>query len=155
MYELRTAAAHDADAIAALDARVNPSPWSAESVRDMLRSACGLVALDDDGSIAGFVLFAQAADECEILDIAVDPALHRRRLGARLLAAAIAAAARGGARRCLLEVRESNRVAQAFYSAAGFAEDGRRKDYYRTARGREDALLMSRTIVEGESRCQP
>ena len=89
---------------------------------------------------------AQAADECEILDIAVDPAARRNGLGARLLAAALAAAATRGARRCFLEVRASNAGAQAFYRAAGFVEDGRRKDYYRSGQGREDALLMSRGL---------
>jgi len=43
-------------------------------------------------------------------------------------------------------VRASNLGAQAFYRAAGFVEDGRRKDYYRGAAGREDALLMSREL---------
>jgi [ribosomal protein S18]-alanine N-acetyltransferase len=153
--ELRAAQAQDATAIAALDAHLNPSPWSVDAVRETLAAAQGVVAGRDDGNIDGFVLFALAADQCEILDIAVDPAAQRRGLGARLLGAALAAAVRAGATRCCLEVRASNRGAQAFYRAAGFGEDGRRKAYYRTADGREDALLMSRSIAQGEQRCQP
>ncbi len=146
MPEPRRAVAGDAGAIAALDARVNPSPWSADAVRETLARADGFVISPPGAALAGFVLFAQVADECEILDIAVDPAARRDGLGARLLAAALAAAVACGARRCFLEVRASNAGAQAFYRAAGFVEDGRRRDYYRSGQGREDALLMSREL---------
>jgi ribosomal-protein-alanine N-acetyltransferase len=146
MPEPRRAVADDAAAIAALDARVNPSPWSADAVRETLARAGGFVIAPPGASLAGFVLFAQVADECEILDIAVDPGARRHGLGARLLAVALAEAVERGARRCLLEVRASNAGAQAFYRAAGFAADGRRKDYYRNGQGREDALLMSREL---------
>jgi ribosomal-protein-alanine N-acetyltransferase len=146
MPEPRRAVAGDAGAIAALDARVNPSPWSADAVRETLARAGGFVIAPPGAALAGFVLFAQVADECEILDIAVDPAARRDGLGARLLAAALAAAVARGARRCFLEVRASNADAQAFYRAAGFVEGGRRKEYYRSGQGREDALLMSREL---------
>lgn len=146
MPEPRPATAGDAEAIAALDARVNPSPWSTDAVRETLARAGAFVIAPPGAGLAGFVLFAQAADECEILDIAVDPDARRHRLGARLLAAALAEAGARGARRCFLEVRASNTGAQAFYRAAGFVEDGRRKDYYRSGSGREDALLMSRGL---------
>jgi len=149
--DLRAAQPRDAAAIAALDAQVNPSAWSADAVRDTLRDARGIVAESAGGDVRGFVLFALAADQCEILDIAVDPRVQRCGLGARLLAAALDAAARAGATRCLLEVRMSSGGAQAFYRAAGFAEDGRRKGYYRAAGGREDALLMSRSIAGREA----
>jgi ribosomal-protein-alanine N-acetyltransferase len=146
MAEPRRAVAGDAGAIAALDARANPSPWSADAVRETLARAGGFVIAPPGAPLSGFVLFAQVADECEILDIAVDPAARREGLGAALLAAALAEAGTRGARRCFLEVRSSNTGAQAFYRAAGFVEDGRRKDYYRSGQGREDALLMSREL---------
>jgi [ribosomal protein S18]-alanine N-acetyltransferase len=50
------------------------------------------------------------------------------------------------ATRCLLEVRVGNLGAIALYSSLGFGVDGRRRDYYPAANGREDALLMSRTL---------
>jgi ribosomal-protein-alanine N-acetyltransferase len=43
-----------------------------------------------------------------------------------------------------LEVRESNRIAQAFYRASGFIETGRRRGYY--ADPQEDALLMMKGV---------
>ena len=50
------------------------------------------------------------------------------------------------ARRCLLEVRRSNKAARRLYQGSGFALDGVRKNYYPKAGGREDALLMSREL---------
>jgi len=46
-----------------------------------------------------------------------------------------------------LEVRESNERARALYLREGFAEAGRRRDYYPAPQGRrEDALLMTRGV---------
>lgn len=150
---MREASTDDAPAIAALDARVNASPWSADAVRETLQRAGGFVFCMPDGALAGFVLFTVVADECEILDIAIDPEYRRAGRAGRLLEAAQRAAADRGATRCLLEVRESNASAQAFYHSAGFAVTGRRRDYYRTTTGREDALLMSRSIARENGSC--
>ncbi|MCB1632705.1 MAG: GNAT family N-acetyltransferase, partial [Pseudomonadales bacterium] len=105
---MREASTDDAPAIAALDARVNASPWSADAVRETLQRAGGFVFCMPDGALAGFVLFTVVADECEILDIAIDPEYRRAGRASRLLEAAQRAAADRGATRCLLEVRESN-----------------------------------------------
>lgn len=144
----------DATAIAALDARVNASPWGSDAVRETLERATGLVLRTADGTLCGFVLFAVAADECEILDIAVDPAFRRSGHATRLLDAALGAAAARGARICHLEVRESNVSARNFYRSMGFIAAGQRRDYYRTVDGRENALLMSRTIIPGGQSCR-
>lgn len=149
--EPRRATAADAEAIAALDARVNASPWSAAAVRETLQRAAGFVVHPHGAGLVGFVLFAVAADDCEVFDIAVEPACRRAGHARRLLEAALREAAAAGATRCFLEVRESNAPARAFYGAAGFAATGRRRNYYRTATGREDALLMCRDIT-GENR---
>ena len=46
-----------------------------------------------------------------------------------------------GARQMFLEVRESNQAAMQMYLNHGFNEVGRRRNYYPTAAGREDALV--------------
>jgi ribosomal-protein-alanine N-acetyltransferase len=91
--------------------------------------------------LCGFVVFTQVAELCEIQGIGVAIERQRAGLGGRLLEAALVEAVRAGAQRCLLEVRESNHAARAFYAGRGFTVDGRRKGYY--GGGREDALLMS------------
>lgn len=141
--QLRPFRAGDADAMAALDTRVNPSPWSAQAIDDSLQQAHAraIVAVQADGAMSGLVLFSTLGEESEILNLAVDRDRQRRGLGRQLLLAALADATGKGARRCFLEVRVSNGSAQALYRGCGFVETGRRKDYYRCAQGREDALL--------------
>ena len=48
-----------------------------------------------------------------------------------------------GARLMHLEVRIGNVRAKGFYEAFGFKSDAVRRNYYRTATGREDAVLMT------------
>ena len=140
---LRLAQSADCERLAQIDLESNPSPWSVAAFAETLQRAHGLVVHDARGPLLGFVLYSVAADECEILTLAVEPKARRRGLGRVLLEAALLQSAAAGARRCFLEVRASNAAAQALYAACGFALDARRKDYYRDGDAREDALLMS------------
>jgi ribosomal-protein-alanine N-acetyltransferase len=81
-----------------------------------------------------------AADEVEILLVAVVPHARRRGVGRALVEALLADA---GARRAHLEVRASNRAAIALYERTGFVAAGVRKRYYADG---EDALVMARTV---------
>ncbi len=103
-----------------------------------------LVAVSD-GCILGFLLFFTAAEEVEILNLAVSPRHRRQGIGAALLRAALAAVAERGARRVFLEVRESNSDAAAFYQRLGFTEWGRRPRYYSSPP--EDAVVLSRPVA--------
>lgn len=100
----------------------------------------------DGGATHGFALGRRTLDEAELLLLAVDPAARRCGMGGALIEHVVALAAGRGVTRLLLEVRSSN-PALALYRAAGFAEVGRRRDYYRGADGRSyDALTLARTI---------
>ena len=90
--------------------------------------------------VLGFVLVRAAADELEILDLAVALAVRRRGIARRLLEAV--RKSHPGLPRIHLEVRASNVDAIAFYRSEGFVKAGRRKAYYRDPV--EDAILLSR-----------
>jgi len=91
----------------------------------------------------GFLLLRQAADEAEIITLAVRPAVRRSGVARRLLMVGLDKMAGRGAPRCFLEVAEDNMAARALYGAMGFAEIGRRPGYYRDAAGgRRDAIAM-------------
>ncbi len=79
---------------------------------------------------AGLVLARVAADEAEILTLAVLPAARRRGVGTALLRAAMQGAAGDGARAMFLEVSAGNDAARALYGTAGFRPVGRRCRYY-------------------------
>jgi ribosomal-protein-alanine N-acetyltransferase len=87
----------------------------------------------------GAVLARVAADEAEILTLAVDPAARRRGVGRALLGAALAVAADSGATGCFLEVSAANAPARALYAGAGFRQAGVRRNYYSD---NSDALVL-------------
>jgi tRNA threonylcarbamoyladenosine biosynthesis protein TsaB len=118
--------------------------WPQASLRDLLAmpGALALVALSGDQP-AGFILLRQAADEAEIITLAVRPRLRRLGVARRLLMVGLDKMAGRGATRCFLEVAEDNTAARGLYAAAGFAVVGRRTGYYRDATGRQhDAIVM-------------
>ncbi len=91
----------------------------------------------------GFVLGRRSADEAEILVLAVAEAARRQGVGRALVGAFLAGLRAEGVKRVSLEVRGSNREAQALYAAVGFAAAGRRARYYRDG---EDALVLGAAL---------
>lgn len=87
----------------------------------------------------GLIIARIAADEAEILTLAVIPAARRSGVATRLLGAAARQVAALGARAFFLEVSVRNNAARALYERAGFTEKGRRARYYSDG---SDALVL-------------
>ena len=97
--------------------------------------------------IIGFAVSRMAADEAEILSIAVAANQRGRGLSRDLLLTHLGHLAGRGVREVFLEVEENNQPARRLYEWAGFAVAGRRERYYREANGVElNALLMRRDL---------
>lgn len=95
----------------------------------------------------GFALSRQAADEEELLLIAVMPQARGLGVGHALMERFIASARSRGSSKLFLEMREGN-PAQLLYTRHGFAVVGQRKDYYRSGTiGPFDALTFSRHFL--------
>lgn len=133
----------DLEAVADLTRRADPFGWTLRNFSDAHASGDTLTVLTVDGVTSGIAAVMHVLDESELLEIAVQPAMQGRGYGKALLAQAIALARRNGAVRMFLEVRESNARARKMYTSFGFEETGRRKNYYPTENGREDAILMT------------
>ena len=131
--------------MAAIEQASSPHPWSlSQLLNTSLRERTSSLVIEQaGGGLVGYAIFEAVLDEATLLNIAVRPEHRGLGVGRRLLAALLAALRGRGVRRCLLEVRCSNAPAIALYRRLGFVADGRRPDYYPTATGREDALLMS------------
>ena len=108
---------------------------------------------ESGGAIVGFaaatLLLDGQENRCEMESIAVDPAARNRGLGAALLQAVLAWAARSGARQLALEVRASNTPALRLYARMGLRVSGRRPRYY--ADPEEDALLLEMAVTEASN----
>jgi ribosomal-protein-alanine N-acetyltransferase len=98
------------------------------------------------GEPLGFALVWHAADEVQLLDLAVDERARRRGVGRALVLFVLAYARETESRLLLLEVRRSNEAAIALYRSAGFTENGVRRGYY--SDNGEDALAMSVELSE-------
>lgn len=98
-------------------------------------------------SVIGFIVSRIAADEAEILSVAV-AAAHRGRGHARdLLQTHLGHLAGRGVKTVFLEVEDDNRPARALYERAGFRAVGRRERYYKTAGGEQlNAVVMRRDL---------
>ncbi len=103
----------------------------------------------------GFALGRVAADEAELLTIAVDPGHRLQGIGRACCAAFEAEAKSRGAVRAFLEVAATNEAARRLYLASGWIRNGRRQAYYRTSAGRADAILMSRCLADAWCQVPP
>ena len=139
---LRRATHADVADVAALEQVAFGDPWSADAFRSLVYNPAVhfLVARTSEGTLAGYLVAWFAADQAEIANVAVAPALRGRGVGARLLDAALAEGERRGTVSCFLEVRESNHAAQRLYASRAFTAVGRRRRYYRNPV--EDALVL-------------
>lgn len=136
----------DAGVAAELAKAAMPYPWSKETFEDCFKANYHAWILELDKAI-GFIVLLDQHNVCEILSIAVHPDYQRKGYGQQLLAHAIVYAEAHEFERIDLEVRASSDAAISLYRRVGFEEVGRRKHYYPSDSGREDALLMSREIL--------
>ena len=95
------------------------------------------------------VWYQCVAERAEVIDLRVLASERRQGLGRQLLWASLTALGDVGA--VELEVRSSNVAARTLYESLGFSETGSRPNYYATANGREDAILMTLALNHGDS----
>lgn len=146
-YRIRPMRPADLPGVLAIEGSVFADPWSPRMLRQSLDDLA-LVAEGEGGAVVGYLFARAAADEGELLNLAVHPDHRRRGLARRLSETALGMLRMEGVRRVFLEVRESNLSARSFYEIIGFRELGRRPGYY--SRPREDALVLVRsTAAEG------
>jgi [ribosomal protein S18]-alanine N-acetyltransferase len=104
-----------------------------------------LLVSESQEHVDGLVMGRQAADEAEILNIAVQFGKRRSGVGTALLRAILEVFREQKAGRVFLEVRESNAAAISFYQKHGFRVIGRRAGYYRNPD--EAALILEMKLV--------
>ena len=99
----------------------------------------------------GFVLLRAAADEMEILTLAVLPQARRRGVARALMQAVRRYAGQAGTRKIFIEYAEDNQAARALYESVGYASDGVRPDYYKNSDGTaSNAIMASLCLSEAE-----
>ncbi len=136
----------DAHALSNLHARCFPHPWTAQDFEThMAQPGNYAYGLKIGETLLGFLLMRFAADEAEVLTVAVYPKWQGLGIGERLMMYGFSQGLAQGTLRCHLEVESANRAAIRLYEKLGFAETGRRAHYYRASNG-GDAVLMARDL---------
>jgi ribosomal-protein-alanine N-acetyltransferase len=145
---IEPATQRDAPALARIHGASFHRGWGENEFESMLSERNTLVhRLRIGRKIVGFSVSRMAADEAEILSIAVAESHRGRGLSSKLLLTHLGHLAAHGIRTVFLEVEENNQPARRLYERAGFAIVGRRERYYRQPGGEPlNALLMRRDL---------
>jgi ribosomal-protein-alanine N-acetyltransferase len=142
------ATAGDARALARIHASAFPqAAWTKSALEELFQmpGALGLMATGAEGP-RGFVLTRQAADEAEIITLAVHLKTRRKGIAALLMQNAMRRLSDNGVTQLFLEVAADNAPALALYESLKFARAGVRKGYYEGQGERIDAVLMQRRL---------
>ena len=145
---IEPATSRDASRLAQLHGASFHRGWGEGEFEGMLAERNTLVhRLRTGRKVIGFAVSRMAADEAEILSIAVDAGHRGRGLSRNLLLTHLGHLAGRGVRTVFLEVEENNRPARRLYEWAGFSVVGRRERYYQQPGGEQlNALLMRRDL---------
>ena len=146
---LSEATARDTAAIAALHGASVRRGWSDLEIERLLLERNIVAHRATLGrSLHGFILSRLAANEAEILSVAVTEARRGRGLARSLLNLHLRRLAGLGIQAVFLEVDEDNEPARRLYHRAGFREVGRRPGYYQKTPGQAvTALVLRRDLV--------
>lgn len=125
-----------------IESQVYPRPWSAALFLQEIarRGDRFYVVAKVESTVVGYGGLMSSGLEAHITTIAVDPALHGRHIGMKLMLCLIEAAIERGGRTVSLEVRKTNTPAQNMYAQFGFQPVGVRRGYY--VETGEDAIVM-------------
>ena len=144
--EVRVMTADDLSAVVTIEKRAYRYPWSLSVFADCLSAGYHARVLAVASRIYGYGVLSVGAGEGHVLNVAVEPAAQGLGFGRTLVQALVDLARRQRVDTLFLEVRPSNVAAVALYDQLGFQEVGRRKGYYPARFGREDALILARTL---------
>jgi ribosomal-protein-alanine N-acetyltransferase len=145
---VEAASLRDARRLAQLHGESFHRGWGEGEFEQMLSERNTLVhRLKVGRKLVGFAVSRMAADEAEILSIAVAAGYRGRGLSRNLLLTHLGLLAGHGVRKIFLEVEENNQPARRLYERAGFSVAGRRERYYQQPGGEQlNALLMRRDL---------
>lgn len=139
---LRDMSLDDLPVIVSIEQRVHVYPWSRGNFTDSLKGNHVCKVCESMGEVLGYFVLMLGVDEAHLLNISITAKYQRQGLGRELLNAITQIARDRNMLRVLLEVRLTNLAAQALYQNFGLQEIGRRRGYYSSANGREDAIVM-------------
>jgi len=135
----------DLDRVLAMEQEMFSDPWPRSAFTEQIDGdGWGAVVAEVDCAVIGYGCYFAVDVEAHLTNIAVDPAFRRKSVAKTLLDTILQRATGAGCDYLLLEVRQSNDAARAFYEKHGFTVLYQRPNYYR--RPVESAIVMVRYL---------
>ncbi len=130
---------------AALEKKYFSQPWSEEGIRHYFENGQTLfIAAKHGKKVAGYAAVLCAADEGNLVSIAVDEDFRNMGIAREILDILYEKLQENDIAKIFLEVRKSNKAAINLYKSEGFEETGTRKGFYE--KPKEDAILFMKNI---------
>ena len=145
-YFLRPMSKDDLDVIMSIENVIYDFPWTRHIFMDCLRVGYLCHVVEVDGEIAGYCIMSVGAAEAHVLNLCISGHYRRIGLGQKLLSHMLVMAKHKNVGTVFLEVRPSNTAALALYDKLGFNQIGVRNDYYPAKVGREDAVILAKSL---------
>ena len=145
-YFLRPMSEEDLDDIMSIETRIYDFPWTRQIFLDCLRVGYVCQVCEVESDLAGYCIMSTGASEAHVLNLCIGHNFRRRGLGERLLSHMLGLAKNKDINTVFLEVRPSNTAALTLYDKLEFNQIGTRRDYYPAKIGREDAVILAKSL---------
>lgn len=135
----------DVDEVVKIEQQSFSDPWSEENFLVELDLPFSWVwTAKINNRLTGYCCCWEIEEELQIANLAVYPEFRNQGIGKKILQEILNRACQRKIKKVTLEVRESNQFGLKLYQAFGFAEVGRRKEYYR--KPTEDGLILAKIL---------
>lgn len=144
-YQFRPMIETDLTTVYQIEQRAHISPWHLDTLKSCITPRYYNWVVVQQQQVIGYIFAQSAADEISLLNICIDPDFQGKGIATQLLQQWESGLA-DSIQFIWLEVRVSNANAIKLYEKFDFIEQGIRKGYYPAAKGREDALVMVKSL---------
>lgn len=138
----------DLDQVLAIEIQNYEVPWNKKTMASCLKADYHSIVMKQDDRIIGYAFLMSGYQESHLLNMCISNSCQNQGLGWRFLTYLQNICIYSHSKTFLLEVRVSNKAAQHLYRKFGFKEIGRRRNYYRCIKGKEDAIIMTKIFME-------
>lgn len=140
-FEILPMTAEDIAQVAALERACFSDPWPESVLENELQNELSFwLVAKENGEVLGYVGSQSVLDEADMMNLAVRESARRQGIAKALVLALCRALSKEGVRSLTLDVRDSNEPAIRLYEALGFAQVGKRPNYY--FHPKEDARIL-------------
>jgi ribosomal-protein-alanine N-acetyltransferase len=117
--------------------------WTEKIFQDCRKAGYVCLVLADHDTVSGYAVLMVAPHEAHVLNVCIAPKNRACGWARHMMLEMIDIATRANCDDLFLEVRPSNPTALGLYQSLGFNEVGLRPNYYKSNKGREDAIVMA------------